>query len=55
MGPANSVFLAGQPNRVAFGVIDREAGFLFGKSALYVARSPRRPGQARTWRRPTCS
>ena len=40
MGLASSVFLAGQENRVAFGVIDREAGFLYGKTALYVARSP---------------
>jgi hypothetical protein len=40
MGLASSVFLAGQENRVAFGVIDDTAGFLYGKTALYVARSP---------------
>jgi len=40
MGLAGSVFLAGQENRVAFGVIDDSAGFLYGKTALYVARSP---------------
>ena len=40
MGLAGSVFLAGRSNRVAFGVIDSNAGFLYGKTALYVARSP---------------
>ena len=40
MGLASSVFLAGQENRVAFGVIDSDAGFLYGKTALYVARTP---------------
>ncbi|MGI8780415.1 MAG: hypothetical protein ACR2L8_09675 [Solirubrobacteraceae bacterium] len=40
MGLAGSVFLAGQENRVAFGVIDEQAGFLYGKTALYVARDP---------------
>ncbi len=40
MGLASSVFLAGRENRVAFGVIDQNAGFLYGKTALYVARSP---------------
>lgn len=45
MGLASSVFLAGQENRVAFGVIDRDAGFLYGKTALYVARSPKAPAQ----------
>jgi hypothetical protein len=40
MGLAGSVYLAGQENRVAFGVIDSNAGFLYGKTALYVARSP---------------
>jgi hypothetical protein len=40
MGLAGSVFLAGRENRVAFGVIDSSAGFLYGKTALYVARSP---------------
>lgn len=40
MGLAGSIFLAGQDNRVAFGVIDDNAGFLYGKTALYVARTP---------------
>src|SRR5919108_2934637 len=40
MGLAGSVFVAGRENRVAFGVIDSSAGFLYGKTALYVARSP---------------
>jgi hypothetical protein len=40
MGLAGSVFVAGRENRVAFGVIDQDAGFLYGKTALYVARSP---------------
>jgi hypothetical protein len=40
MGLAGSVFLAGRENRVAFGVVDSNAGFLYGKTALYVARTP---------------
>jgi hypothetical protein len=40
MGLASSVFVAGRENRVAFGVIDAEAGFLYGKTALYIARAP---------------
>jgi hypothetical protein len=40
MGLAGSVFVAGRQNRVAFGVIDSNAGFLYGKTALYVARTP---------------
>ncbi|HKH16141.1 MAG TPA: hypothetical protein VKA57_01340 [Solirubrobacteraceae bacterium] len=40
LGLAGSIFLAGRENRVAFGVIDPNAGFLYGKTALYVARSP---------------
>jgi hypothetical protein len=39
LGMATSVFVPGK-NRVAFGVIDDQAGFLYGKTALYVARSP---------------
>ena len=38
MGMASSVFVAGRPNRLAFGMIDQDAGFLYGKSAVYVAR-----------------
>jgi hypothetical protein len=45
MGLAGSVFLAGQENRVAFGVIDQQAGFLYGKTALYVARDPSSPAR----------
>ena len=55
MGLAGSVFLAGQDNRVAFGVIDDNAGFLYGKTALYVAPTPDSRPRARTWRPPTCS
>jgi hypothetical protein len=40
MGLAGSVFVAGRQNRVAFGVIDSDAGFLYGKTALYIARTP---------------
>lgn len=45
MGLASSVFVAGRENRVAFGVIDQNAGFLYGKTALYVARSPGAPAK----------
>jgi hypothetical protein len=45
MGLAGSVYLAGQENRVAFGVIDDTAGFLYGKTALYVARTPESPAK----------
>jgi hypothetical protein len=45
MGLASSVFRAGKENRVAFGVIDQNAGFLYGKTALYVARTPDAPAK----------
>jgi hypothetical protein len=45
MGLAGSVYLAGRENRVAFGVIDQSAGFLYGKTALYVARTPDAPAK----------
>ena len=45
MGLAGSVYLAGRENRVAFGVIDDQAGFLYGKTALYVARTPDSPAK----------
>jgi hypothetical protein len=45
VGLASSIFLAGRENRVAFGVIDQNAGFLYGKTALYVARSPGAPAK----------
>ena len=41
MGMASSVFVAGRKNRVAFGVIDKDAGFLYGKTR---STSPRTPG-----------
>jgi hypothetical protein len=45
LGLAGSVYVAGRENRVAFGVIDSTAGFLYGKTALYVARSPGAPAK----------
>lgn len=45
MGLASSVFVAGRTNRVAFGVIDDRSGFVYGPSALYVARSPTAPAR----------
>jgi hypothetical protein len=45
MGLASSVFVAGRENRVAFGVIDQSAGFLYGKTALYIARKPGSPAK----------
>lgn len=45
MGLAGSVYLAGQENRVAFGVIDSDAGFLYGRTALYYARTPDSPAK----------
>ena len=40
MGLASSVFVAGRENRLAFGVIDSNAGFLYAPTAVYVARTP---------------
>jgi hypothetical protein len=45
MGLAGSVYLAGEKNRVAFGVIDDQAGFVYGKTALYVAPTPESPAK----------
>jgi hypothetical protein len=39
LGMATSVFTPG-PNRVAFGMIDNKSGFVYGKTALYVAPKP---------------
>ena len=39
LGMASSVFIPGK-NRVAFGMIDDRSGFVYGKTALYVAKSP---------------
>ncbi len=45
MGLASSVFLARQKNRFAFGVIDSNSGFVYGKSAVYIARTPESPAK----------
>lgn len=39
VGLAGSVFTPGE-NRLAFGVIDEKTGFVYGKTAVYVADSP---------------
>lgn len=39
VGLAGSVFTIGE-NRLAFGVIDERSGFVYGKTAVYVADSP---------------
>jgi hypothetical protein len=39
LGMATSVFTPGE-NRVAFGMIDPKSGFVYGKTALYVAPKP---------------
>jgi hypothetical protein len=39
LGMATSVFTVGQ-NRVAFGMIDNRSGFVYGKTAVYVAPKP---------------
>jgi hypothetical protein len=39
LGMATSVFVPGK-NRVAFGMIDDQSGFVYGKTALYVAPTP---------------
>jgi hypothetical protein len=41
---ASSVFTTG-PNRLAFGVIDSQGQFVYGKTAVYVATSPSRPAR----------
>ena len=42
LGLASSVFTVGE-DRVAFGIIDDRSGFVYGKTALYVARGPDQP------------
>ena len=42
LGMASSVFTVG-PNRVAFGMIDDTSGFVYGKTAVYVAPTPDSP------------
>ena len=44
LGMATSVFTPGK-NRVAFGMIDPQSGFVYGKTALYVARTPGSKGR----------
>jgi len=44
LGLASSVFTTGL-NRLAFGVIDSHSGFVYGKTAIYVAPSPDQPAQ----------
>lgn len=39
MGLATSVYTPGR-NRLAFGVIDKQGSFVYGKTAVYVARGP---------------
>ena len=43
-GSPSSVFTVGE-NRLAFGVIDDQPGFVYGKTALYVAPTPGRAGR----------
>jgi hypothetical protein len=42
LGMASSVFTVG-PNRLAFGIIDDTSGFVYGKTAVYVAPTPGSP------------
>jgi hypothetical protein len=44
LGMASSVFTPGE-NRVAFGVIDNRSGFVYGKTAVYVAPGPDKPAR----------
>ena len=44
LGLASSVFTVGE-DRVAFGVIDDRSGFVYGKTALYVAPAPDKPAE----------
>ncbi len=44
LGMASSVFTVGQ-DRVAFGIIDDRSGFVYGKTAVYVAPDPGKPAQ----------
>jgi hypothetical protein len=44
LGLASSVFTTGL-NRLAFGVIDSHSGFVYGKTAIYVAPSPDQPAR----------
>jgi hypothetical protein len=44
LGLASSVFTVGT-NRLAFGLIDNRSGFVYGKTAVYVAPTPDEPAQ----------
>jgi hypothetical protein len=44
LGMASSIFTVGR-NRVAFGIIDNRSGFVYGKTALYVAPGPNKPAE----------
>jgi hypothetical protein len=44
VGLATSVFTVGE-NRLAFGMIDDRSGFVYGKTALYVAPTPDSPAE----------
>ena len=44
LGMASSVFTVGR-NRVAFGMIDDRSGFVYGKTAVYVAPTPDAPAE----------
>jgi hypothetical protein len=44
LGMASSVFPVGT-DRLAFGIIDNRSGFVYGKTAVYVAPNPDRPAE----------
>ena len=44
LGLASSIFTVGR-NRLAFGIIDDRSGFVYGKTAVYVAPSPGQPAE----------
>jgi hypothetical protein len=44
LGMASSIFVVGS-DRLAFGIIDNRSGFVYGKTAVYVAPSPGKPAE----------
>ena len=44
LGMASSIFDVGN-DRLAFGIIDNRSGFVYGKTAVYVAPSPGKPAE----------
>jgi hypothetical protein len=44
LGLASSDFIVGR-DRLAFGIIDNRSGFVYGKTAVYVAPSPSKPAE----------